>query len=191
MGRPEVAFLDEPTAGIDPSGRQLIRRVIAELRQSGVTVLLTTHDLEEAEKLADRVVIIDQGRVLAAGTPEELTRQGQREEIRFGAAPGLDVVSLGRAVEATVAEVSPGEYRVDAAPDPARIAALDQLAGRPRPGPGRPAGRTPAAGGRLPAPDRVGRGRPGGRVRARSGPEPRPAPGTTRPPEPDSMRTSP
>ncbi len=124
MGRPEVAFLDEPTAGIDPSGRQLMRRVIAELRQSGVTVLLTTHDLEEAEKLADRVVIVDHGRVLAAGTPQELTQQGQREEIRFGAAPGLDVVSLGQAVEATVAEVSPGEYRVDAAPDPARIAAL-------------------------------------------------------------------
>ena len=124
VGRPEVAFLDEPTAGIDPSGRQLIRRVIAELRQSGVTVLLTTHDLEEAEKLADRVVIIDQGRVLAAGTPEELTRQDQRDEIRFGAAPGLDVVSLGQAVEATVTEVSPGEYRVDAAPDPGRIAAL-------------------------------------------------------------------
>jgi ABC-2 type transport system ATP-binding protein len=124
VGRPEVVFLDEPTAGIDPSGRQLIRRVIAELRQSGVTVLLTTHDLEEAEKLADRVVIIDQGRVLAAGTPQELTQHGQREEIRFGAAPALDVVSLGQAVDAAVTEVSPGEYRVDAAPDPARIAAL-------------------------------------------------------------------
>jgi ABC-2 type transport system ATP-binding protein len=124
VGRPEVAFLDEPTAGIDPSGRQLIRRVIAELRQTGVTVLLTTHDLEEAEKLADRVVIIDQGHVLAAGTPEELTRAGQRDEIRFGAAPGLDVASLGQAIGAPVTEVAPGEYRVDGAPDPGRIAAL-------------------------------------------------------------------
>ena len=124
VGRPEVAFLDEPTAGIDPSGRQLIRRVIAELRQSGVTVLLTTHDLEEAEKLADQVVIIDQGHILASGTPAELTGSGQRDEIRFGAAAGLDVGSLGQAVGAVVTEVSPGEYRVDGAPDPARIAAL-------------------------------------------------------------------
>ncbi len=124
VGRPQVAFLDEPTAGIDPSGRQLIRRVIAELRQSGVTVLLTTHDLEEAEKLADQVVIIDHGRVLAAGTPGELTQQGQRDEIRFGAEPGLDVASLSVAVDAPVTEVSPGEYRVDGAPDPSRIAAV-------------------------------------------------------------------
>ena len=124
VGRPEVAFLDEPTAGIDPTGRQLIRRVIAELRESGVTVLLTTHDLEEAEKLADRVVIVDHGRVLAEGTPAELTSSGQQDEIRFGAAAGLDVADLGAAVGAPVTEVSPGEYRVDGAPDPTRIAAL-------------------------------------------------------------------
>jgi ABC-2 type transport system ATP-binding protein len=124
IGRPEVAFLDEPTAGIDPSGRQLIRRVIADLRAKGVAVLLTTHDLEEAEKLADRVVIVDHGRVLASGTPEELMSAGQRDEIRFGAPAGLDVVSLGAAVSAPVSEVSPGEYRVDGAPDPTRIAAI-------------------------------------------------------------------
>jgi ABC-2 type transport system ATP-binding protein len=124
VGRPEVAFLDEPTAGIDPAGRQLIRRVIAELRNGGVTVLLTTHDLDEAEKLADRVVIIDNGRVLATGTPDELTRAGQRDEIRFGAPAGLDVSDLGQAIAATVTEVSPGEYRVDGDPDPARIAAI-------------------------------------------------------------------
>ncbi len=124
VGRPEVAFLDEPTSGIDPTGRQLIRSVIAELRADGVTVLLTTHDLEEAEKLADRVVIIDHGRVLAAGTPAQLTSAGQQDEIRFGAPPGLDVASLGLAVSATVTEVSPGEYRVDGSPDPTRIAAI-------------------------------------------------------------------
>jgi ABC-2 type transport system ATP-binding protein len=124
VGRPEVAFLDEPTSGIDPSGRQLIRRVIAELRSDGVTVLLTTHDLDEAERLADHVIIVDHGRVLAAGTPADLMASGQQDEIRFGAAPGLDVASLATAIGAPVVEVAPGEYRVDAQPAPATIAAL-------------------------------------------------------------------
>src|SRR4051794_2280665 len=124
VGRPEVAFLDEPTSGIDPSGRQLIRRIIAELRSEGVTVLLTTHDLDEAERLADHVVIIDHGRVVAAGSPADLMTSGPRDEIRFGAAPGLDVASLGASIGAPVVEVAPGEYRVDAAPAPATVAAL-------------------------------------------------------------------
>ncbi|MGZ4683863.1 MAG: ABC transporter ATP-binding protein [Acidimicrobiales bacterium] len=124
VGRPEVAFLDEPTSGIDPSGRQLIRRVVAELRADGVTVLLTTHDLDEAERLADHVIIIDHGRVLAAGTPADLMASGQRDEIRFGAAPGLDIASLGAVIGAPVVEVAPGEYRVDAEPTPANVAAI-------------------------------------------------------------------
>jgi ABC-2 type transport system ATP-binding protein len=124
VGQPEVAFLDEPTAGIDPSGRQLIRRVIADLRDRGVTVLLTTHDLDEAERLADQVVIVDHGRALAAGTPGELMSSGQQDELRFGAKPGLDVVALAAAVGAPVTEVSPGEYRVDHDPDPATVAAV-------------------------------------------------------------------
>jgi len=124
VGRPEVAFLDEPTAGIDPSGRQLIRQVIAELRHQGVTVLLTTHDLDEAERLADRVVIIDHGRALADGTPAELMRSGPSDELRFGADPGLDVVSLGASVGATVSETAPGEYHVAHAPDPSIVAAV-------------------------------------------------------------------
>jgi hypothetical protein len=73
IGHPEVAFLDEPTAGVDPHGRQIIRSVVAELRAAGVCVVLTTHELDEAERMADRVVIIDRGRVVAAGTPAELT----------------------------------------------------------------------------------------------------------------------
>jgi ABC-2 type transport system ATP-binding protein len=73
IGRPEVLFLDEPTAGVDPHGRQVIRTVVAELRAAGACVLLTTHELDEAERMADRVVIIDRGRVLAAGTPAQLT----------------------------------------------------------------------------------------------------------------------
>jgi ABC-2 type transport system ATP-binding protein len=124
VGRPEVAFLDEPTAGIDPAGRQLIRQVIADLRADGVTVLVTTHDLDEAERLADQVVIVDHGRILAAGSPAELTRADDVEEIRFGAAPGLDVAGLAAAVRATVTEPAPGEYRVEAPSTPKNVAAL-------------------------------------------------------------------
>lgn len=124
VGRPDVAFLDEPTAGIDPAGRQLIRRVIADLRDRGVAVLLTTHDLEEAEKLADHVVIIDHGVVLADGTPTELMRAAQGDEVRFGAPSGLDVSSLGERIGAVVTEASPGEYVVASAATPTMVAAI-------------------------------------------------------------------
>jgi ABC-2 type transport system ATP-binding protein len=124
VGRPDVAFLDEPTAGIDPSGRQLIRRIISELRDRGVAVLLTTHDLEEAEKLADHVVIIDHGVVLADGTPTELMRSSQGDDVRFGAPSGLDVSSLGERIGAVVTEASPGEYVVASAATPAMVAAI-------------------------------------------------------------------
>ena len=124
VGRPDVAFLDEPTAGIDPAGRQLIRRVIADLRDRGVAVLLTTHDLEEAEKLADHVVIIDNGVVLADGTPTELMRASQGDDVRFGAPSGLDVSSLGQRIGAVVTEASPGEYVVASAATPSMVAAI-------------------------------------------------------------------
>jgi ABC-2 type transport system ATP-binding protein len=124
VGRPQVAFLDEPTAGIDPAGRQLIRRIVADLRSEGVAVLLTTHDLDEAEKLADRVVIIDHGHLLADATPTELMASGQGDELHFGAPGGLDVTALGSRLGAPVTEESPGEYRVAAAPSPSTVAAL-------------------------------------------------------------------
>src|SRR3954451_15900140 len=76
IGRPAVAFLDEPTAGVDPGGRLAIRAVISALRDDGVCVVLTTHELEEAQRLADRIVIVDHGRVVAAGTPAELMQTG-------------------------------------------------------------------------------------------------------------------
>ncbi|MCB1014623.1 MAG: ABC transporter ATP-binding protein [Acidimicrobiales bacterium] len=124
VGRPEVAFLDEPTAGIDVGGRQLVREIIRELRDDGVCVLVTTHDLDEAEKLADRVVIIDRGHVVGVGTPAELMTAGAGDEIRFGAPPGLDVADLGARLGAGVSEESPGEYRVAAEAAPATVAAL-------------------------------------------------------------------
>jgi ABC-2 type transport system ATP-binding protein len=124
VGRPTVAFLDEPAAGVDVQGRQLIRTLVRELAQDGTCVLLTTHDLDEAEKMADRVVILDQGRLIISGTPAELMSSGGSREIRFGATPGLDVAALGKAMMAGVDEVSPGEYRIDVDPSPGNIATL-------------------------------------------------------------------
>jgi ABC-2 type transport system ATP-binding protein len=131
VGRPQVAFLDEPTTGVDPAGRQLIRRLVRELRDSGVTVLLSTHELDEAERIADRVVIIDRGELRAEGTLDELTSGGRDGEVRFHVPARLDTASLaahlGSHVEseaAMVTEVSPGEYVVVAPPTPALIAAL-------------------------------------------------------------------
>ncbi len=123
VGRPDVAFLDEPTAGIDPQGRLLIREVIRQLRDDGVCVVLTTHELDEAERAADRVVILDHGRVVADGTPSEL-RSGGGAEVRFGALPGLDVPSLSLHLGAPVVEARPGEYTVDAPGTPALVAAI-------------------------------------------------------------------
>lgn len=124
IGRPEVAFLDEPTAGIDVSGRQVIRQIVRDLVKSGVGVLLTTHELEEAERVADRVVIIDHGRCVATGTPAELMSAGDSQEIRFGAPVGLNTAALGKALVAAVEETSPGEYRVSAPPTPSNVAAI-------------------------------------------------------------------
>ena len=119
-----MAFLDEPTAGIDPAGRQVVRTIVRRLRDSGACVLLTTHDLEDAERLADRVLIIDRGRLVAGGTPAELMTATAGDDIRFGAPSGLDVASLGAHLGAAVAEVAPGEHRVAAAAAPATVAAL-------------------------------------------------------------------
>ncbi|CAN5146640.1 ABC transporter ATP-binding protein [soil metagenome] len=124
VGRPEVAFLDEPTAGVDPGGRQVVRQVIRDLADAGAAVVLTTHELDEAARLADQVVIVDRGHVVAAGAPAELTAGGSRDEIRFGGPPGIDVSGLGSSLGADVTEGAPGEYRVATAPTPAAVAAL-------------------------------------------------------------------
>ena len=131
VGRPQVAFLDEPGSGVDPQGRLAICEVVAGLRDDGVTVVLTTHDLDEAEKLADHLVIVDHGRVAAAGSPADLMASGAGAEVRFGAPPGLDVAALSLHLSPTpggagplVTEVSAGEYLVAAAATPARLAAL-------------------------------------------------------------------
>ena len=112
VGRPEVVFLDEPTAGLDPQARHATWDLVRRLRADGVAVVLTTHAMDEAEDLADLVVILDHGRVVAAGPPAELV--GAAEAVRFTAAPGLDLADLGRALPAGagVAEVGAGRYAV-------------------------------------------------------------------------------
>lgn len=80
IGRPALVFLDEPTAGLDPRARRLTWELIARVRDAGVAVLLTTHDMAEAEALADRVYIVDRGQVRAEGTVAQLSEDGGLEE---------------------------------------------------------------------------------------------------------------
>jgi ABC-2 type transport system ATP-binding protein len=124
VGRPELVFLDEPTAGLDPQGRRLVWELVAALRRDGVAVLLTTHLIDEAEALADRVVIVDGGRAVATGSPAELTAGGE-QELRFRAPAGLDVAVLAARLPAghRVSEPAPGRYAVRGRVDPAVLAA--------------------------------------------------------------------
>jgi ABC-2 type transport system ATP-binding protein len=91
VGRPEVIFLDEPTTGLDPRSRREVWRIVRDLATAGVTILLTTQYLEEADQLADRIAVLDEGRIVAEGTPEELKRRipGGHVRLRFGDEHGL------------------------------------------------------------------------------------------------------
>jgi len=123
VGRPELVFLDEPTAGLDPQARHATWELVTSLKDAGVTVLLTTHYMEEAERLADQVVVIDHGRCVARGTPAELTHTGAQGQLRFRARPGLDVADLALAAGARVSEAA-GAYLVEGAVDPDMLAAV-------------------------------------------------------------------
>ncbi len=126
VGRPELVFLDEPTAGMDAHARLVVWELIDGLRRDGVTVVLTTHQLKEAEELADRIVIIDHGSTVAAGTPAELMRSGAEGQLRFTAPRKLDlsllVAALPEGYRAT--EQSPGEYLVEGTVDPQVLATV-------------------------------------------------------------------
>jgi ABC-2 type transport system ATP-binding protein len=127
VGRPRCAFLDEPTAGMDPHARADTWDLVRSLRDDGVTVLLTTHAMGEAEELCDRVAIVDHGRLLACGSPAELTRSAVADETWFSAAPSLPVAdlaaALGLAVDRII-ESRPGEYTIGSTATPILIADL-------------------------------------------------------------------
>jgi ABC-2 type transport system ATP-binding protein len=95
VGHPQIIFLDEPTTGLDPRSRRTMWGIIRELVADGVTVFLTTQYLEEADQLADRIAVLDQGRLVAQGTPGELKRQvpGSHVRLRFTDAAELDAAA--------------------------------------------------------------------------------------------------
>jgi ABC-2 type transport system ATP-binding protein len=126
VGRPELVFLDEPTAGLDPHARRATWELVEELRDAGVTVVLTTHYLEEAERLAGFVYVLDRGRVVTSGSPTALVAAHSRDTIRFRAKPDLDLTGLVARlpVEFTVTEGPPGRYRVLGEVSPHILAAV-------------------------------------------------------------------
>lgn len=126
VGRPELVFLDEPTAGLDPQARRATWDLVRELRADGVSVVLTTHHMDEAEQLADEVAIVDAGKVIAHGTPDALCRGGAENTLRFTGRPALDVGSLLKALPdgTQAAELLPGVYRVTGDVDPQLLATV-------------------------------------------------------------------
>lgn len=125
VGNPEVLFLDEPSAGLDPQSRNIVFELINELRAEGLAVILTTHLLDDAQKLADYVYIIDQGRTVRHGTVSELTAHAadSARELRFEARERLSLPSA-RLPHLDVTEPSPGRYRVTGALTPKDLAVL-------------------------------------------------------------------
>ena len=125
IGRPELVFLDEPTAGMDAQSRRTVWRLISALRRDGVTIILTTHLMDEAEELADNVVIVDKGAVIAEGSPTELIAEGASETLEVRTVGRLDVAALP-----DLQEVEPGLYQLTVAPTPEIIAAVASAAAR-------------------------------------------------------------
>jgi daunorubicin resistance ABC transporter ATP-binding subunit len=98
MARPAVLFLDEPTTGLDPRGRTGLWQLLGELTAAGTSVLLTTQYLEEADRLADQIVVLDQGRVIAAGSAEQLKTRVGGDRLELRPPPGTDPAALAAAM---------------------------------------------------------------------------------------------
>jgi ABC-2 type transport system ATP-binding protein len=132
VGRPELVVLDEPTAGMDPAAKAATRALIGELRAAGVTVLLTTHDMDDVERLADRIALIDRGRLVALGSPAELSA-GALPRLRFRLPGPLDEPDrealagrlAGAVTGGALIDEGGGRFRLDGvAPDPALVERL-------------------------------------------------------------------
>jgi ABC-2 type transport system ATP-binding protein len=116
IGDPDLVFLDEPTTGFDPVARRAAWKVIAGLRELGKTVFLTTHYLDEAQELADRVAIIKAGAIVAEGAPQELAGPGAQEtEVAFVPPAGIDLSSLPGGVAAVVGDDGRARLRTERA----------------------------------------------------------------------------
>ncbi|GEL93359.1 ABC transporter ATP-binding protein [Cellulomonas composti] len=129
VGRPRVAFLDEPSAGMDPQSRHAVWDLVRELRDEGVAVVLTTHLMDEAEDLADHVVVVDHGVVIAEGSVRDLVASADDRTLRLDATPGLDLATLAVALRTSgsapeVNEIAPGSYTVVGGVDARTVAAL-------------------------------------------------------------------
>ncbi len=111
--RPDVLFLDEPTTGLDPQSRRQLWEVISEFRRDGGTILLTTHYMEEAERLCDRVAVVDGGRIIAQGSPRELiTSLGAEHVVEFALADGVGVEPADLAALPGVEQVSDDDGKI-------------------------------------------------------------------------------
>ncbi len=119
LGRPRALVLDEPTTAVDPEGRQVIREIIATERERGCALLITTHELDEAERLADRLVVLHRGRVLVQGTLDELA--GEPEMIVQTSGP-IDPAGLAAVLACAVTAEHPLELRCAIESSPERIA---------------------------------------------------------------------
>ncbi|TMC87318.1 MAG: ABC transporter ATP-binding protein [Chloroflexi bacterium] len=120
-----VGFLDEPTAGMDPQARLATWEIIRDLKQRGATVLLTTHLMDEAERLADRVAIIDHGRLVALDTPSQMMGVQNATTVRFVAPTGLDCTQLAALPAAQRAEeIRPSSYLIETEAVPTLLAEL-------------------------------------------------------------------
>jgi ABC-2 type transport system ATP-binding protein len=131
IGRPEVLFLDEPTTGLDPEARRELWAVIQSLVAAGTTVLLTTHYIEEAQRLADRVIVLSEGRVVADATPDQLRARGGTPVIRYRLPPGTRAHDLPPALSRYV-DPSRGELSLPSADVTADLDALVGWARRSR-----------------------------------------------------------
>jgi ABC-2 type transport system ATP-binding protein len=122
LPNPELLFLDEPTAGMDPQARRHLLTAISELRSNGVAIVLTTHQLADIDELADRVIVLRQGVIESDGTLAEL--RGDSSALTFDARPGIDLGPLHSVIPAgySAREVSAGRYVVEGEPTPEVLA---------------------------------------------------------------------